>query len=120
MYQRGQTIRGDLLSLRHTYNDRQKTYRVAIVVSRKVSKSAVVRNRIRRRLYEIIRKNAPRITGPEDLVFTVYGEAAAAMSHATLQKIVLGQLEKAGVLTKGVPPETKRAIVEEKETNIHG
>ncbi len=120
VYQRGQTVRGDLLSLRFVRNDRQNTYRVAVVVSRKVSKSAVVRNRIRRRLYEIVRKHSARIAMPHDLVFTVYGEAAADMSHATLQKTVLGHLERAGVLSKQSPSETKHGIVDEKETNING
>jgi ribonuclease P protein component len=59
-----------------------------------VSKSAVVRNRIRRRLYEIVRKNTQLITGAFDLVFTVYGEDVAKLSHANLQKTVLGQLKR--------------------------
>lgn len=105
------------MSLRYVRNDRQQAYRVAVVVSRKVSKSAVVRNRIRRRLYEIVRKHSARIAEPHDLVFTVYGEAAAGMSHATLQKIVLGQLERAGVLEKAAPSETKHVILEAKENN---
>ena len=116
VYQRGQVVRGDLLSLRYTGNDRQKSYRVAVVVSRKVSKSAVVRNRIRRRMYEIVRKNAGRIAGAYDLVFTIYGQEAAEMSHATLQKIVIGQLTKAGALNKAGASETNHVILDEKET----
>ena len=118
VYQRGQTVRGELLSLRHIRNDRQQVYRMAVVVSRKVSKSAVVRNRIRRRLYEIVRKNTAQITSPYDLVFTVYGEKAAEMSHASLQKIVLGQLTRAGILEKAAPSETKHDILDQKETKI--
>lgn len=92
-------------------------YRVAIVVSRKVSKSAVVRNRIRRRLYEIVREHG-HIANSVDLVFTVYKEDVAKMSHASLQKLVLGQLEQASVLRKGPAPDTDHGIVNEKETNI--
>lgn len=116
VYQRGQTIRGGAVSLRHIRNERQGSYRTAVVVSRKVSKSAVVRNRIRRRIYEIIRKSSARITGPYDLVFTVYSESAAEMSHATLQKIVVGQLVQAGAMS-GPTPDGGRAIVDEKEKN---
>jgi ribonuclease P protein component len=118
VYQRGQTVRAPLVSLRYIRNTRQSDYRLAVVVSRKVSKSAVVRNRVRRRLYEIVRTNATRIAAPYDLVFTVYDEQAATMSHATLQKLALGQLEKAGVLDNQITPETDHAIVEEKESNI--
>lgn len=117
VYKRGRVIRGNLISLRHIRNERNRTHRVAVVVSRKVSKSAVVRNRIRRRLYEIVRKNANTIVGPHDLVFTVYGESVATLSHATLQKIVLGHLKQAGVVGKGVESDTDHGILDEKETN---
>ena len=116
VYQRGQMVRNPLLSLRYVRNDRNPSYRAAVVVSRKVSKSAVVRNRIRRRLYEIVRKNASRITGPYDLVFTVYGEDAASQSHATLQKIVLGELDEAKVLSGQSRSGAGHAILDKKET----
>jgi ribonuclease P protein component len=118
VFKRGQVVRGTLVSLRYAHNERSGTYRVAIVVSRKVSKSAVVRNRIRRRLYEIIRKNAALIVGSFDLVFTVYAEDAAKLSHAALQKTVLGQLKQAGVIHNGATPDVGRGILDEKETNI--
>lgn len=86
------------------------------MVSRKVSKSAVVRNRIRRRLYEIMRKNAGRIAGSYDLVFSVYNEDLAHMPSATLQRLILEQLEKAGVL-HGIPTSgAEHDILDEKET----
>ena len=57
VYQRGQTVRGPAITLKYRYRGPQRQpYRVAVVVSRKVHKSAVVRNRIRRRLYEIVRQ----------------------------------------------------------------
>ena len=117
VYQRGQMVRDSLLSLRYARNDRNQTYRAAIVVSRKVSKSAVVRNRIRRRLYEIVRKNASQIAGPYDLVFTVYGEDAAKMSHATLQKVALGVLGRAKVLSGPAASGAGRDILDKKETS---
>ena len=107
-----------MVSLRYAHNTRTSTYRVAVVVSRKVSKSAVVRNRIRRRLYEIVRKHSTFISGSSDLVLTVHGEDAARMSHASLQKLVLGQMKQAGVLHKAPPPDMDHDIVDEKETNI--
>ena len=105
------------MSLRYIQNDRQPSYRVAVVVSRKVSKSAVVRNRIRRRLYEIVRKNADKIAGPYDLVLTVYGEDVAKMSHATLQRLILDELSRARVLHGMAVSGAERDIVDEKETN---
>jgi ribonuclease P protein component len=117
VYQRGQMTRSALLSLRSIRNPHQQSYRAAVVVSRKVSKSAVVRNRIRRRIYEIIRLSAVHFREPYDLVFTVYGEEIAHKSHASLKKLVHGQLQAAGALPQALTPETDHDIVKDKETN---
>jgi ribonuclease P protein component len=101
VYQRGQNIRGGAVSLRFIENPRRRQYRVAVVVSRKVSKSAVVRNRIRRRIYEMVRENARRCHKPLDLVFTVYGDTVAELPHAELEELIVSQLTKAGALAEG-------------------
>jgi ribonuclease P protein component len=116
VYQRGQNIRGQELSLRYVLNTRIPRYRVAVVVSRKVSKSAVVRNRIRRRIYEIIRNAASGITEPYDLVFTVYSETAATLAHGALKTVILSSLEKAGALQSTSGNRSDHAIVDKKET----
>lgn len=117
VYQRGQTVRGAQISLRYVLNSRRSEYRAAVVVSRKVSKSAVVRNRVRRRIYEIVRNNSAAINGPFDLVFTVYGDEVARLPHAKLQKAVLGQLRKAGALRSSAQSEAKHDILDSKEIN---
>ena len=48
-HKQGQVVRGPAMSLKYMLNTRRQIYRVAVVVSKKVSKSAVTRNRIRRR-----------------------------------------------------------------------
>jgi ribonuclease P protein component len=98
VYQRGQTIRGQYCSLRFIANSRRKTYRAAVVVSKKVSKSAVVRNRIRRRMYEAIRHAAPDINGAYDLVFVVYSDQLATLPSEAIVHAVVDKLQKAGVL----------------------
>jgi len=94
---RGKTVRSGQLSLRYALNKHRKTYRVAVVVSKKVSKSAVVRNRIRRRLYEEVRQQAVAIEGSFDLVVFAYSEAVADMSHKDVQKQIKRLLEQAGI-----------------------
>lgn len=93
---------------------------MAVVVSRKVHKSAVVRNRIRRRLYEVVRRAEPRMTGPFDLVFTVFSDQVAELEAAELEFLVLSKLEKAGILSasasKVAQLERRHAIVKAKET----
>jgi ribonuclease P protein component len=116
VYQRGQSVRAAQLSLRYVVNVRRATYRVAVVVSRKTSKSAVVRNRIRRRIYEIIRSQPDLTAKPFDLVFSVYGEDVARISHANLERLVRQLLQKADVVSKTVQPGNTHGIVESKET----
>jgi ribonuclease P protein component len=77
----------------------------------------VVRNRIRRRIYEIIRKNASLISEPHDLLFSVYGDDVARMPHAALQKTVLDLLARASIIRNVPATEGKRAIIEQKENN---
>ena len=97
VYRRAQTTRGQLISLKTVANQRPGGYRAAVVVSRKVSKSAVVRNRIRRRIYEIIRCHAAELSA-SDLVMTVFGEELAMLAHDQLEATVIDLLTKAGVL----------------------
>ena len=94
-YKRGQTVRGQAVSLKYTENNRQSDYRVAVVVSKKVSKSAVVRNRIRRRVYEIARHELSGVMQSYDLIFMVYGVDVATMDAKQLQNQVSGLLKKA-------------------------
>lgn len=98
VYRNGQIIRGPLCALKYAPNDRRKEYRLAVVVSKKVHKSAVVRNRIRRRLYEAFRLEAPNFKAPYDLVMTVFNEQVATISATEVQKLVHAQLKQAHII----------------------
>jgi ribonuclease P protein component len=95
VYQRGTTARTPLLNLRYATRDPKKPYRVAVVVSRKVNKSAVVRNRIRRRIYEIVRNHGKSIAPGTDLVFTVFNDRIADLEAPKLQATISELLQKA-------------------------
>jgi ribonuclease P protein component len=56
VYRHGSTARGPLFAVKAIANPKRRSYRLAVVVSRKVNKSAVARNRMRRRLYELARE----------------------------------------------------------------
>lgn len=117
VYQKGQTIRGSFCSLKFIANRRRTVYRAAVVVSRKVHKSAVVRNRIRRRIYEIIREECVSISGAYDLVFIVYSDQLAELPAPQLRATIHEKLLKAAVIdtaTTGINPKS-RAIVGIKE-----
>ncbi len=95
VYHSGKSVRGALVSLKFSRRDPRRSYRVAVVVSRKVSKSAVTRNRIRRRIYEVIRQADPAIAPGTDLVFTVFDEQVAGLEAAKLRAAINELLEKA-------------------------
>ncbi|HTE57643.1 MAG TPA: ribonuclease P protein component [Verrucomicrobiae bacterium] len=100
VYQNGKTVRGPLSALKFVTNDRRKSYRLAVVVSKKVSKSAVVRNRIRRRLYEVFRQHESDISRPYDMVLTVFHEQLATLPSEDIQKLVRAQLKQAGIISE--------------------
>jgi ribonuclease P protein component len=104
VYRHGRTVRGSLFTLKHVLNDRRSEYRVAIVVSKKVSKSAVTRNRMRRRIYEQIRLHEALIDQPHDIVITVFHERVADMPMAELSQLLREQLQQAGLVRKLPPP----------------
>lgn len=100
VYQHGKTVRGPMSSLRFTPNPRRTTYRLAVVVSKKVNKSAVTRNRIRRRFYEAVRRREADITEAYDLVLTAFNEQVATIPADELQKIVDDHLRQAKITKK--------------------
>ena len=105
-------VRSGSLSMRFGLNPRRDQYRLAVVVSRKVSKSAVVRNRIRRRIYEDVRILSNSFAGPYDLLIIVYDESLAEMSAEKLYADVVKLFNKAEVMSH--PPLT-HGIVEPKK-----
>ena len=71
--------------------------RFAVVVSKKVDKRAVARNRIRRRVYEVVRKNLNRVESPFDVVISVYDVEVAKMPHDQLKSEIDSLMVHAGV-----------------------
>jgi len=65
-------------------NHKRKDYRMAVVVSKKTAKSAVVRNRIRRRLYEAVRVQETLNSQPYDVVFVVQNPDLATVGAQEL------------------------------------
>lgn len=72
--------------------------RVAVVVSKKVDKKAVIRNRIRRRVYEIIRISWPTTKQGYDLVFTIHDGSVATTKHGDLEAEIAKLLTKAELI----------------------
>lgn len=75
VYKNGKTIRTAKMSLVHMPNSRGYQ-RFAVVVSKKVEKTAVGRNKMRRRIYEALRiyKATHQLDIPQDFIFVVYSK----------------------------------------------
>ena len=89
-YRHGKTVRSAKMSLVFVPNERGFT-RVAVVVSKKVEKTAVGRNRIRRRVYEVIRRNFDLVPPRTDYVFVIYSKEVMKMPYGELEEM-LGKL----------------------------
>jgi ribonuclease P protein component len=107
VYRRATTFRGSLINLKFVPSrgnelvskTTERPFRAAVVVSKKVSKSAVVRNRIRRRIYELVREfDTTPLVGSE-LVFIVYSDQLASLESQRLKAGVHDLLQRAIVST---------------------
>jgi len=88
VYRNGKTLRTKYMAVKYCPNSRRDTYRIAVVVSRKVAKSAPVRNRIRRRIYELFRTQQIAGLSNLDIVVTVFDENVAELSAENLKNTV--------------------------------
>lgn len=93
-YRHGRAVRSPLISLIYTPNTRKKT-RFAVVVSKKVLKSAVGRNHIRRRVYEVIRLRLPELKTPTDHIFIIHNKEISTIKSTELTKLIYDLLHQA-------------------------
>ncbi len=98
VYSKGRTARARFLSLKTVENLRRKESRLAVVVSKKITKKAPERNRIRRRLYEAVRLQWPNIKPGSDIVITVFDERIGTISSEELTGLVQELLTSAKLL----------------------
>ena len=88
VYRQGNAIRSSLVTMKYTSNPRRKHGRFAVVISKKVIKSAVRRNRLRSRIYEIIRLELPTLKDNYDIVMLVFSGEVYSMNHEALEGLI--------------------------------
>lgn len=86
-YKKGKTIRTPKISLVYNNNNHNKQ-RFAVVVSKKIAKSAALRNRIRRRIFEAIRLELPNYSKKQDHIFVVFSKDINNLSFKDLQILI--------------------------------
>lgn len=74
--------------IKYIKNPRRNHSRVSVVISKKVHKSAVGRNRIRRRVYEVIRPELATFTSNYDITCIIVSGETLALSPEALQQTI--------------------------------
>lgn len=95
IYRRGSSVRNRLLQLKYVPNKRYPDNRITVIVGKKVVKSAVVRNRIRRRLYEVMRKHWGKIAPETDMALTAFSAELATIPASEVEAAVVALLRQA-------------------------
>ncbi len=97
LFRNGQTARNSRVLVRSVGNKRRETSRAAVIVSKKIAKSAVVRNRIRRRIYEVLRAQWGHIVPQTDFAVTALSADLAIVDAEQVASAVIDALCRAGV-----------------------
>lgn len=95
VYKKGQSARAGFLGAKAT-RPKSGGYKIAVVVSKKISRSAVVRNRIRRRVFEQMRLFVKERGASLnlDIVITVFDEKVATMPTQELSRDLQSLVKK--------------------------
>lgn len=100
LYRNGEAVRNRQVLLRYCENKHRVHSRIAVVVGKKVAKSAVKRNRIRRRVFEVVRKHWPHLKQHHDISITIYTAEFMTMSAQEVEKNILQVLTQARLYSK--------------------
>jgi ribonuclease P protein component len=85
LFQNGDSARSRFFGLKYVENSRRNHPRLSVIVSKKIAKSAVKRNRMRRRVYEILRQHF-NFEKPYDIAVTIFSDEVLAASPAELKE----------------------------------
>lgn len=97
VYKNGKPIRSRLLTVKSVVNKRRSDPRFSVVVSKKILKSAVGRNRIRRRVYEIIRHELPTIKNNYDVVVIITSQDVRTIEHNELKRTIVKSFQESNI-----------------------
>jgi len=88
VYANGKAVRSQQLTIKWVKNSHRSKSRISVVVSKKVLKSAIGRNRIRRRLYEYVRQQLPRLNDTYDIVIITTLAEVRTLPYAELSDLL--------------------------------
>lgn len=100
VYTHGHSVRSRMMTVKYSFHPKRNNPRIAVVISKKVIKGAVGRNRVRRRLYEVIRQELPELKHNSDIVLIVFAGDVLSMPAVELTDTVKQMLHEADVYKK--------------------
>ena len=106
VFKKGKNSGSEFLFLKLRKNDLEIS-RFGFILSKKISKNATVRNKIKRRLREIIRKELGNIKSGFDIVI-VAKPKIVGKDYLEIREEVGGLLKKAGILCQRKQLQSKR------------
>lgn len=98
LYKNADAYRSRYFTMKIIANPHRPSSRFSVVVSKKIHKSAVGRNRIRRRVYEILRTQSTKITGVYDVAVIVTSGETLLADHHELTEAVVDLLRQAAAI----------------------
>lgn len=101
LFKNAQAVRSRHITIKYVANPRRKYPRFSVVVSKKVHKSAVGRNRMRRRLYEIVRLEMPQLASTYDVALIITNSEVMNMEYAELATSIKDLFAQAGLYSRG-------------------
>ena len=96
LFKKGKSFKNNFLTLKIAQNNLKES-RFGFIVSQKVSKKAVLRNKIKRRLRDIIKRNIKDIKNGMDVVIIVL-TGLEKKSFLEIKEILNILLKKAGLI----------------------
>lgn len=99
LYRNGRSQSNRFLNIKYNKNPNRVHSRFAVIVSKKIFKSAVKRNRLRRRIYEIIHTHLDEIERPYDIALTIYSQELLLMPAPELERQIISLLAKERLLS---------------------
>ncbi len=97
VYSNGKAVRSQPFTIKYVTNSHRKHPRFSVVISKKVIKSAVGRNRVRRRLYEYLRINTPRLSDVYDIVVICTSAELRTLPYAQISEQLDQLFDKASL-----------------------
>ena len=88
LYRNGNAMRSSLITIKYIENTRRKMSRFTVVISKKTIKSAVRRNRLRRRIYEIVRQDLILLKDSHDVAIMVFSGDVYGLDSSSLTSLI--------------------------------